>query len=71
MDYSQFTDEQLKERIKQACIQIEILDQQETQMMLELSERKASRFANQLQKVILGEQAESVNTIFSNLLNDN
>lgn len=70
MDYSQFTDEQLKNMIQQARIQMECLDQQETQMMLVLSERKAEHFASQLQKVILGEQHESVDTIFSNLLND-
>ena len=70
MDYSQFTDAQLKKMIQQARIQIECLDQQETQMMHELSHRKADRFASQLQKVIIGEQHESVDTIFLNLLND-
>lgn len=70
MDYSTFLDEQLKEKIKQARIQIDILDQQETDMMSELSHRKAARLAQHLQKVILGEQHESVDTIFSNLFND-
>lgn len=48
MDYSTFLDEQHKERIKQARIQIDILDQQETDMMSELSHRKAERFAQEL-----------------------
>jgi hypothetical protein len=65
MDCSQFNEEQLKKRIREARMQIEILDQEETDMILELSRRKAELFANQFQKILLGEKKESVEELYS------
>ncbi len=53
MDYSQFTDNQLKKRIKEARLRIELLDQQETDMMLELSHREGQKTAYKLQQNII------------------
>lgn len=52
MDYSQFTDTELQARIKSCRIQIEILDQMEIDLMLELNQRKAAKFASDLQLML-------------------
>jgi hypothetical protein len=50
MDYSQFTEKQLKKRIKEARIQMDILNQQETDMMMELYDRKTMNIGFSLPK---------------------
>lgn len=48
MNYSQFTDEELKERIKGIRLQTEILDRMETEIMYELADRECKTLEEKL-----------------------